>query len=254
MNVDCCIEELLWRRGLTHVAGVDEAGRGAWAGPVVAGAVVFPPFSPVVAALLEPNPGFPGIRDSKQLSRAQRTAADAAIRGVATAVGVGIVPVEVVDEFGLSCAGQLAFWRAVSGLGMEPEYVIVDGFPLWSTRYRQLAIIDGDACAASIAAASIIAKVARDAIMMELDETFPGYAFKSNVGYGTPAHRRALREQGPSAQHRTSYRPVATLGRGESPGENGGESLDVDGGESLRVERGEFLEADGGESLRSELQ
>jgi ribonuclease HII len=214
VNPDCCIEELLWRRGLTNVAGVDEAGRGAWAGPVVAAAVILPQQSPAVGRLLEPYPTFPGIRDSKMLSRVQRTAADAAIREVATAVGVGIVPVEVVDEFGISCAGQLAFWRAITELGVNPDYVLVDGFPLWSTRYRQLAVIDGDACSASIAAASIVAKVARDAIMLQLDESFPGYAFGTNAGYGTRAHLRALNERGASAQHRTSYRPVAALRQG----------------------------------------
>jgi len=195
------------------VAGVDEAGRGAWAGPVVAAAVIFPPSPDSVAVLLEPNPGFPGIRDSKQLSRPQRTAADRTIRDVATAVGVGIVPVEVVDEFGISCAGQLAFWRAVESLGIPPDYLLVDGFPLWSSRYKQLAIIDGDCCAVSVAAASIVAKVARDAIMADLDTVMPGYAFSQNAGYGTRAHRHALNERGPSPQHRTSYRPVADVQR-----------------------------------------
>ena len=195
------------------MAGVDEAGRGAWAGPVVAAAVIFPPSPDSVAVLLEPNPGFPGIRDSKQLSRPQRTAADRTIRDVATAVGVGIVPVEVVDEFGISCAGQLAFWRAVESLGIPPDYLLVDGFPLWSSRYKQLAIIDGDCCAVSVAAASIVAKVARDAIMADLDTVMPGYAFSQNAGYGTRAHRHALNERGPSPQHRTSYRPVADVQR-----------------------------------------
>ncbi len=216
MNADCCIEELFWRRGLTRVAGVDEAGRGAWAGPVVAAAVILPPGAPETAALLEKQPGFPGLRDSKELSRAQRTAADAAVRSVAVAVGVGVVPVEVVDEFGIGCASQLAFWRAVCGLGAPPEYLLVDGFPLWSTRYQQLAVIDGDACSASIAAASIVAKVARDRIMAELDELIPGYAFASNAGYGTRGHLRALIEHGPSPQHRTSYRPVAEVRRGHA--------------------------------------
>lgn len=217
MNVDCCIEELLWRRGLVRVAGLDEAGRGAWAGPVVAAAVILPPGAHEVAPLLEPNSGFPGIRDSKQLSPAQRAAADAAIRSVAVSVGVGIVPVEVVNEFGINCASQLAFWRALCELGEPPEYVLVDGFPLWSPCYRQLAVIDGDACSASIAAASIVAKVARDAIMAELDQSIPGYALASNAGYGTRAHLRALTERGPSPQHRTGYRPVAEVWRSDEP-------------------------------------
>jgi ribonuclease HII len=209
VTVNCSIEWLLWRSGLSRVAGVDEAGRGAWAGPVVASAVILPPDPEMVAALVEPGAGHPGVRDSKQLSRAQREAACAMIRERAVDIGTGIVPVEVIDEFGISCAGQLAFWRALSSLSAPPEFVLVDGFPLWSSRYGQLAVIDGDACSASIAAASIVAKVTRDALMAALEQEVPGYGFSQNCGYGTPTHQRALARHGPSMQHRVSYRPVA---------------------------------------------
>jgi ribonuclease HII len=213
VTVDCCIESLLWQRGLARVAGLDEAGRGAWAGPVVASAVVLPPDPKVVAALMKPGEGFPGVRDSKQLSRAQREAASAVIHDEAVDVGIGIVPAEVIDEFGISCAGQLAFWRALDNLKEPPEFVLVDGFPLWSSRYRQLSVIDGDDCCVSVAAASIVAKVARDVHMAELDRSIPGYGFSQNCGYGTPAHQRALARYGPSLQHRVSYRPVAAARR-----------------------------------------
>jgi ribonuclease HII len=215
VTVDCSIESLLWRHGLTRIAGLDEAGRGAWAGPVVASAVILPPEPAVVSAMLEPSGRFPGLRDSKQLSRAQREVASEVIRDRAMDFGVGIVPVGVIDEFGISCAGQLAFWRAVDSLKSPPEFVLVDGFPLWSSRYRQLSVIGGDACTASIAAASIIAKVTRDALMAELDRTVPGYAFAQNCGYGTQAHRHALVGLGPSPQHRVSYRPVASARRAD---------------------------------------
>jgi ribonuclease HII len=192
-----------------RIAGIDEAGRGALAGPVVAGAVVLPLDRSAVRSLLEARDAFPGVNDSKVLTREQRECAQSVIREVALDIGVGIVPAQVVDDFGLSCAGQLAFWRAVSSLKVPPDFVLVDGFPLWSPRFRQLAVIDGDACSASIAAASIIAKVTRDAIMIQMDETLPGYGFAQNVGYSTPAHKRALKALGPSAQHRMRYAPVA---------------------------------------------
>jgi len=210
------VESLLWRHGARLIAGIDEAGRGAWAGPVVAAAVILPNDESLISTLLpgiqavaEEASEFAGVRDSKQLTFAQRAAAEEAVRRVALAVGVGIVPPSVVDEAGLSFAGQLAFWRAVAGLQIEPHHLLVDGFPLWSPRFSQTAVIHGDARCLSIAAASVVAKVTRDALMTELDRDFPGYGFATNRGYGTRSHRLALKDLGPSCHHRRSFAPVS---------------------------------------------
>lgn len=152
-----------------------------------------------------------GVRDSKQLSPAQRSAAAAVIRGVAQAYGVGVVPPSVVDDFGLAFAGQLAFARAVRALCLQPQYLLVDGFPLWSPGYAQTAVLHGDARCLSIAAASVLAKVARDEIMARLHHERPGYGFVHNCGYGTAEHLRALAQLGPSPHHRRSYEPVAAV-------------------------------------------
>lgn len=197
-------EETLWLSGLRRVAGVDEAGRGAWAGPVVAAAVILRPDHTSAGALT-------GVRDSKQLSPRQRQAAAEAVRAAAWAIGVGVVPTAAVDEVGLSCAGQWAFWRSLRALGLQPDYVLVDGFPLWSSIYRQAALVRGDCRCLSIAAASVIAKVTRDEIMAGLDGEVPGYGFACHKGYGTPAHQAALARLGPSSYHRRSFRPVAAL-------------------------------------------
>ena len=187
--------------------GVDEAGRGAWAGPVVAAAVVLPRSLDLLASLVESPTD--GVRDSKLLSRTRRNAAAILIRGVARGVGVGIAPREVVDTMGLAFAGQLAFYRAVRALREPPDFLIVDGFPLWSPAYRQAAVLQGDQRCLSIAAASIIAKVTRDEIMVQLDREAPAYGFDHNCGYGTAQHRRALEVNGPSRFHRVSFQPVA---------------------------------------------
>ena len=112
---------------------------------------------------------------------------------------------------GLSFAGQLAFWRAVRGLRIDPGYLLVDGFPLWSPRFPQSAVLQGDARSLSIAAASIIAKVTRDGMMAALDQELPGYGFAHNVGYGTAEHGNALRALGPTAYHRRTWAPVAAI-------------------------------------------
>lgn len=198
------LERQLWGQGVARVAGIDEAGRGAWAGPVVAAAVVLPPRTKAPLALM-------GVRDSKQLTAAQRRELFVAIRATACSVGVGIVPVTVIDTLGLAWAGQLAFWRAVLDLGPAPSHLLVDGFPLWSPTYPQQAIVAGDAKVLSIAAASIIAKVTRDAIMERLETGTETYGFARHKGYGTAAHRAALTALGPSIHHRRSFEPIAEL-------------------------------------------
>lgn len=197
-------ERALWRQGFFHVAGVDEAGRGAWAGPLVAAAVVLPAGRRTLSALK-------GVRDSKQLSARQREEAAQHIGAIALAAGIGIVPSSAIDHLGLSCAGQIAFWRAVQNLRLPPDCVLVDGFPLWSQKYPQQAVVRGDQECLSIAAASIIAKVTRDRAMAQLEERTPGYGFAQHKGYGSAAHRAALQRLGPSADHRYSFRPVAAL-------------------------------------------
>ena len=212
---DIRIERLLWGQGVHVVAGIDEAGRGAWAGPVVAAAVILPPDAKAVESLARPSKkarvaGFVGVRDSKKLTPQQRTVAASVIRGVACGIGVGIVPPTIVDEMGLSFAGQLAFWRAVQGLHGDPGYLLVDGFPLWSANIAQSAVLQGDGRCVSIAAASIIAKTTRDAIMIQLDSELPGYGFAHNVGYwGACARRRPARARPDTA-------PSPHLGAGRS--------------------------------------
>ena len=181
------------------LAGVDEAGRGPLAGPVVAAAVILH------------RTRFPrGIDDSKKLDAAAREALHDRIRASA-AVGVGIASVEEIDRINIYHATLLAMTRAVDALGLAPAMVLVDGnaCPKWS--YASTAIVAGDARCRSIAAASIIAKVTRDRIMCEHHETHPGYNWRQNKGYATPDHRRALAALGPSPLHRRSFAPVAQL-------------------------------------------
>ncbi|HET7498880.1 MAG TPA: ribonuclease HII [Candidatus Eisenbacteria bacterium] len=180
------------------VAGVDEAGRGPLAGPVVAGCVVLPADAR----------GLRGVRDSKEMTAEEREEAVVKIRAVALGVGVGVASVEEVDAFNIRMASLLAMRRAVDALGITPQGFLVDGKDVFSMDLRCAAVVDGDAKSLSVAAASIVAKVARDAMMIEQATFHPMYAFESNKGYGTPEHLSALREHGPCAIHRRSFRPV----------------------------------------------
>jgi ribonuclease HII len=181
------------------VAGVDEAGRGPLAGPVVAAAVV-----------LDRKRVPRGLDDSKKLDEAARENAYARIVRVA-AWGVGIADVEEIDRLNIYHATMLAMSRAVDALGLEPAMVLVDGNALPKWRHRAQAIVSGDALCRSIAAASIVAKVTRDRMMAEYDAIHPGYGWLRNKGYGTPEHRAALTTLGPSPFHRRSFAPVAQL-------------------------------------------
>ena len=187
------------------LAGVDEAGCGPLAGPVVAAAVILD------------RTKFPrGIDDSKALDAERREAIYARLRKVA-AIGVGMASVEEIDRLNIYWARMLAMARAVDALGMDPAFVLVDGnaCPRWERTSK--AIIGGDAKCRSIAAASIVAKVTRDRIMVDLDAVHPGYGWARNKGYGTLDHRRALAELGPCDAHRRSFAPVRIhLGRDES--------------------------------------
>ncbi len=178
------------------IAGVDEAGRGPLAGPVVAAAVILCP------------KGIEGLNDSKKLSAAQRERLYAEITARCH-VGVGIASVEEIDTLNILWATMLAMERAVAALGVAPVEVLVDGnrCPKWQWRSR--AIIGGDATEPCISAASIIAKVTRDRIMIEADRAHPGYGWASNKGYGAAVHLDALMRLGPTPLHRRSFAPVA---------------------------------------------
>lgn len=177
------------------IAGVDEAGRGPLAGPVVAAAVI----------LCEG--GIIGLDDSKKLSAKRRGELEARILARCT-VGVGMASVEEIDRINILHATMLAMTRAVKALGVEPVHVLVDGNRLPKWRYRAEAVIGGDAIHPCISAASIIAKEHRDRIMIAADRDFPGYGWASNKGYGAAFHMAALRELGPTPLHRRSFAPV----------------------------------------------
>jgi ribonuclease HII len=184
--------------GARVVAGVDEVGRGPLAGPVVAAAVVLPA-----------RVDLPGLDDSKRLSRATRERLAAAIRAQAVAFAVAEVGPDEIDAQNILRASQAAMRLAIAGLGVVPDHVLVDGRELPGLALPQTALVGGDGRDASIAAASIVAKVHRDACMRELDARYPGFGFAAHMGYPTPAHLAALRRLGPSPVHRRSFAPVA---------------------------------------------
>ena len=193
-------ERRLRAQGIWPVAGLDEAGRGSIAGPVTAGAVVLPHDAPDC-------PEAP-IRDSKRLTPAQRERALRHIESIALAVGVGHCSAPEIDEIGIAPATRVAMRRALESLSLEPAYLLLDAFPLPGVVTPQLAIVRGDATCTSIAAASIVAKVARDRHMAEQDERHPGYGFARHKGYGTAEHIRNLERLGPSPIHRRTFAPL----------------------------------------------
>src|ERR1700682_3610790 len=193
----------LWRyermasaMGYHVVAGVDEVGMGPLAGPVVGGAVVLP-----IGVRIS------GLDGSKLLSADQRERLDRSIRRRAIAVSVCAVDHAQVDSLGLLRARHLATAGAVAGLGLPAEYLLVDAWDVPDAHMAQMAVVKGDSICASIMAASIVAKVARDRAMIEYDRLYPGYGFAGHKGYATPAHRAAIRRLGPSPIHRTSWAP-----------------------------------------------
>jgi ribonuclease HII len=191
-------ERALWAQG-GLVAGLDEAGRGPLAGPVLAAAVVLPAFSRPIR----------GLRDSKMLSALARSHLATAVRARAIAVGVGAASVREIDRLNIRRASILAMRRALAHLGLEPAHVLVDGLPCPELGWVHEAIVDGDAWCASIAAASVIAKTARDRLMERLGSRYPRYGWASNKGYGTPEHLDALAVFGRSVHHRLSFAPVS---------------------------------------------
>jgi ribonuclease HII len=192
-------EQALRYYGFQRIAGVDEVGRGALFGPVVAAAVILPECLDELAAA--------GLKDSKQLVREQREELDQRIRAIALAVSVAEVDAATIDRVNIYQASRMAMLEAVLGLAIVPDHLLIDAMRL-DHPCRQTKLIYGDALSLSIAAASVIAKVHRDALMRELDGIHPGYGLASHKGYGTPEHRRALVEIGPCALHRRSFAPV----------------------------------------------
>ncbi|MDP6494476.1 MAG: ribonuclease HII [Dehalococcoidia bacterium] len=196
-------EQLLLKQGYRVVAGLDEVGRGALAGPVVAAAVVFP--------LGRDLPWTERVRDSKQLLAGEREVLSGLILEHVVAVGVGIVPPEDIDGRGILKATWLAMQRAVEQLPLAPQFLLVDGRMVPSFSLPQKAVVAGDRLCVSISCASIVAKVARDRMMVELDGQYPGYGLARHKGYGTKEHVACLGTLGASPIHRHSFAPVRRL-------------------------------------------
>jgi ribonuclease HII len=198
-------ELVLLNAGHVHVAGIDEAGRGAWAGPVCAAAVVLPLDRPDLTALLD------GVRDSKQLSATRREELLPIIEDVAEAVGVGWASPAEIDAMGIALATRQAMARAVSGLDGSVSALLIDYVRLPGIDLPQRVLPKADVYCLSVAAASIVAKVTRDRLMVALAQDYPGYGFARHKGYGTRRHREALARLGPSSVHRMSWRPLQSL-------------------------------------------
>ena len=205
------LERRQWRQGRRWVAGLDEVGRGAWAGPVVAAAVILPPDNPSLRAALK------GVTDSKLLTARQRERLFDTIHAVALAVGVGGAGANEVDVGGLLPATRAAMQRAVAMLSPQPQALLVDAVDLRSVvALPQQWPFHGELRSLSIAAASIVAKVHRDRWMAGLEQRCPGYGFAQHKGYGTAQHMAALAQVGVCEAHRLSYAPVARLAAGRS--------------------------------------
>lgn len=197
------LERALREGGLMYIAGVDEVGRGPLAGPVTAAAVIFPPDIDQDVLL--------GIRDSKELTAGARERLAVLVLQRALDVRVGWAPAREVDAVGIVGATRRAMMRALNKLDPKPEGVLIDAVSLPGVALPQLCPVKGDRVSLSIAAASIVAKVARDRLMNEADRKYPGYGFSRNKGYGTREHMGALNRQGPCRIHRASFAPVAHI-------------------------------------------
>lgn len=207
---DLFFETSLWQVGVQAVAGIDEAGRGAWAGPVAAGVVILPQNNELTRQLA-------GVRDSKQLSPSQRALLAPVIQQSALAWAVGFSEANEIDLYGILFCTRLAMQRAVSALKHNPNHLLIDALFLPEIPIPQTSLLKGDQRSLSIAAASILAKTARDALMVRLDDQIPGYDFASHKGYGTAAHQQALARLGASSQHRHSYAPLRELALQNTP-------------------------------------
>jgi ribonuclease HII len=192
------LEEAARKRGALRIAGLDEVGRGPLFGPVVAAAVI-----------LVPGSRLDGLTDSKKLSEKKRNELDLEIRLNAVAWAIAAVDAQTIDRINIRQASLLAMRRAVEQLALSPDFLLIDGRDTIDWNCPQQAVIQGDGTSFSIAAASVLAKVHRDRLLVELDREFPGYGLASHKGYPCPAHKAALQLLGPTPLHRKSYRPVA---------------------------------------------
>jgi ribonuclease HII len=190
-------EKQQWNIGQLHIAGIDEAGRGPLAGPVVAAAVV-----------IDREFYIEGLNDSKKLSEKMRESFFDEIKEQAVSYGIGIVENGLIDRINIYQATKLAMKKAITSLSVHPEHLLIDAVQLTEVPIEQQAIIKGDQKSISIAAASVLAKVTRDRMMKEIDKEFPAYQFASNMGYGTKDHLEALQEFGPTPYHRMTFAPV----------------------------------------------
>jgi ribonuclease HII len=191
-------EEAARKHGALRIAGIDEVGRGPLFGPVVAAAVILPK-----------GCWLPGLTDSKKLSEKKRIEFDIEIRANAVSWAIAAVDAETIDRINIRQASLLAMRRAVEQLALSPDFLLIDGRDTINWDCPQQAVIQGDAISLSIAAASVLAKVHRDRLLVELDREFPGYGLASHKGYPCPAHKAALQLLGPTRLHRRSYCPVA---------------------------------------------
>ena len=198
-------ELALLAKGYTIVAGLDEAGRGAWAGPVFAGAVILPLDRADLIQVLD------GVRDSKLVSPGRREKLFPRIVEIATAAGVGSASNAEIDRYGIVPATRLAMRRALESLPIQPDVLLTDAIRLPEVKLPAVPLIRGDQVSLSIAAASILAKVSRDHVMIELDQQYPEYGFAAHKGYGTARHHEALRTYGPVDIHRHTFAPVRIL-------------------------------------------
>jgi len=198
---DLSLENELWSAGMTLVAGLDEAGRGAWAGPVVAAVVILPAGDGIGQRL-------DGVRDSKQMTPRQRSLWVERIKTCVRAWGVGQAEAGEIDVLGIVPATRLAMQRALLACEYTPHHLLVDALLLPGVELPQAALIKGDARSLSIAAASVLAKTTRDHWMMELEHGYPGYGFAAHKGYGTAQHQAALAELGSCSAHRMSFAPL----------------------------------------------
>ena len=195
------IESRLFAAGARYIAGIDEVGRGPLAGPVVAAAVVLPN---------DPKPLYGKVNDSKKMTERCRTKADSLIKEISLDWSIAATSVEEVDKYGINTAVSISMRRAVNGLNKTPDYLLNDAVVIPKVTIPQQSFIKGDSISISIAAASVIAKVFRDALMVKAGLEWPVYGFTSNKGYGTPAHMSAITKHGPCPLHRKTFEPVKT--------------------------------------------
>jgi ribonuclease HII len=233
-------ERVLARAGFVQVAGIDEAGRGACAGPLVVAAVMLDPRRRSVIG---------DIADSKSLTAAAREEAYEQVMALAQAWHVVVIPPGEIDRTGLHVCNIAGMRRALAGLCLQPQYVLTDGFPVRGLGVPALAMWKGDEVAACVAAASVVAKVTRDRLMRDLHVRYPVYGFARHKGYSTPSHMRALTAHGPCPEHRRSFANVGGLARdlagpeaGEPVSPEAGEPVSLEDSDPVRLETGDLTD------------